>query len=138
MRLTPAGLHFAGRVLPCTIGRGGLSDAKREGDGATPRGLHRIVGCLYRPDRVPAPAPWALPILPGMLWSDAPKDAAYNQLVRAPYGPSHEKLLGWENIRKKPSRTKHPCGIAPCRNRPHSPSKDFAYSTSPPSGPAPS
>ncbi|GGE44157.1 hypothetical protein GCM10011360_34270 [Primorskyibacter flagellatus] len=92
MRLSPAGLHFAGRTLPCTIGRGGLSDAKREGDGATPRGLHRIVGCLYRPDRVPAPAPWALPILPGMLWSDAPKDAAYNQLVRAPYGPSHEKL----------------------------------------------
>jgi L,D-peptidoglycan transpeptidase YkuD (ErfK/YbiS/YcfS/YnhG family) len=92
MRLTPQGLSFAGRILPCTIGRGGLSNRKQEGDGATPRGLHHITGCLYRPDRIAAPAPWAIPILPGMLWSDAPGDAAYNQLVHAPYGPSHEKL----------------------------------------------
>ena len=27
-----------------------------------------------------------------MLWSDAPDDPAYNLLVRAPYGPSHESL----------------------------------------------
>jgi L,D-peptidoglycan transpeptidase YkuD (ErfK/YbiS/YcfS/YnhG family) len=26
------------------------------------------------------------------LWSDDVKDAAYNQLVRAPYAPSHENL----------------------------------------------
>ena len=92
MRLTPRGLQFAGRTLPCTHGRGGITRAKREGDGGTPAGLHRIVGCLYRPDRVTAPAPWALPILPGMLWSDAPKDPAYNQLVHAPYDQSHEML----------------------------------------------
>ncbi|MGI3169579.1 L,D-transpeptidase family protein [Pseudooceanicola sp. C21-150M6] len=92
MRLTARGLAFAGRTLPCTIGRGGLSATKREGDGATPIGRHRIVGCLFRPDRVTRPAPWALPILPGMLWSDDARDPAYNQLVHAPYGPSHEKL----------------------------------------------
>lgn len=92
MRLTPRGLSFAGRTLPCTHGRGGIRPDKREGDGATPRAMLRIVGCLYRPDRVTAPAPWALPILPGMLWSDDSKDAAYNQLVRAPYAPSHEDL----------------------------------------------
>lgn len=92
MRLTPQGLAFAGRVIPCTHGRGGIRADKREGDGATPRGLHHVVGCLYRPDRLPAPAPWALPIRPGMLWSDASKDTAYNQLVRAPYAPSHEVL----------------------------------------------
>lgn len=92
MRLTRYGLCVDGRRLPCTIGRGGLSDAKREGDGATPRGSHTIVGCLYRPDRVPAPAAWAEPILPGMLWSDAPQDVDYNQLVTAPYAPSHENM----------------------------------------------
>ena len=92
MRLTPRGLSFAGRTLPCTHGRGGIRPDKREGDGATPRALLGITGCLYRPDRVTAPAPWALPILPGMLWSDAPEAPGYNQPVHAPYAPSHERM----------------------------------------------
>lgn len=90
--LTPRGLRFRGRIYPCSIGRGGISDTKVEGDGATPRGSHSIAGCLYRPDRIRAPNPWAKPIRPGDLWSDAPNDAAYNQLVRAPYPHSHESL----------------------------------------------
>lgn len=90
--LTPRGLFFQGRTLPCSIGRGGVSDAKREGDGATPVGVHRIVGMLYRPDRLPSPAPWARPILPGDLWCDASNDPAYNRHVRAPYAASHEDL----------------------------------------------
>ena len=90
--LTPIGLRFRGRRYPCTIGRGGISAEKREGDGATPSGTHRIVMTLYRPDRIPRPAPWAVPILPGDLWSDDSGDAAYNQWVRAPYAPSHEAL----------------------------------------------
>lgn len=90
--LTPTGLQYGGRRYPCSIGRGGISAAKREGDGATPAGIHRIVMTLYRPDRICAPAPWARPILPGDLWSDAPKEPEYNQWVRAPYAPSHEAL----------------------------------------------
>ena len=70
--LTPLGLRFRGRRYPCTIGRGGLSGDKREGDGATPAGLLRITGCLYRPDRIPSPAPWARAIGPRDLWSDDP------------------------------------------------------------------
>ncbi|WP_324753801.1 L,D-transpeptidase family protein [Roseovarius sp. Pro17] len=92
MILTPTGLRYRGRRYPCTIGRGGLSAAKREGDGATPVGTHHIVMTLYRPDRIACPAPWARPILPGDLWSDASDDPSYNQLVRAPYAPSHEAL----------------------------------------------
>ena len=72
--LTPLGLRFRGRRYPCTIGRGGLSGDKREGDGATPVGEHLIVGMLYRPDRMARPAAWAKPIRPGDLWSDAPDD----------------------------------------------------------------
>ena len=90
--LTPTGLRFRGRRYPCTVGRGGLSAAKREGDGATPIGTYSIVALLYRPDRLARPAPWAVPIRPGDLWSDASGDSAYNQLVRAPYAPSHEVL----------------------------------------------
>jgi len=90
--LTPTGLRFLGRRLPCVIGKGGLSRRKREGDGATPRGTHGIVGMLYRPDRMARPADWALPIRPGDLWSDDPAQPDYNLMVRAPYPHGHERL----------------------------------------------
>ncbi|MCB1334523.1 MAG: L,D-transpeptidase family protein [Roseivivax sp.] len=92
MVVTPQGLRFAGRLWPCTIGRGGIRADKREGDGATPAGVHQIVAMLYRPDRIARPAPWALPIRPGDLWSDASGLPGYNQLVRVPYQHSHETL----------------------------------------------
>ena len=63
LALTPMGLRAGGRVIPCSIGRGGISATKREGDGATPMGAHRILGVLYRPDRLARPSPWAQPIL---------------------------------------------------------------------------
>ena len=92
--LTPMGLLFQNRRFPCTNGRGGITDDKREGDGGTPVGSHRIVGMLYRPDRIARHAlpDWAVPIRPGDLWSDDPNDFDYNQLVRAPYPFSHERL----------------------------------------------
>ena len=90
--LTPRGLRFRGRVIPCVIGRGSVAANKREGDGATPRGVHRITGMLYRPDRISRPTPWSLPIRPGDLWSVDPAAPDYNHLVRAPYLPSHERL----------------------------------------------
>ena len=90
--LTPTHLRFLGRRFPCTIGRGGRSVRKREGDGATPLGTHRLVGMLYRPDRMSRPSDWALPIRPGDLWSDDASDPDYNKLVRAPHRYSHENL----------------------------------------------
>ncbi|MDX1743740.1 MAG: L,D-transpeptidase family protein [Ruegeria sp.] len=90
--LTPLGVRFAGRTFPCSIGKGGLTNTKHEGDGATPTGVHHIVGMLYRPDRMARPANWAIPIGPRDLWSDDGRDSRYNHLVTAPYGFSHEKL----------------------------------------------
>lgn len=90
--VTPTGLRFLGRRFPCTIGRAGLTADKREGDGATPRGVHAITGMLWRPDRIARPAPWARPIRPGDLWSDDPADPAYNCPVRAPSAFGHEAL----------------------------------------------
>ena len=90
--LTPMGLRFLGRVFPCCVGRGGLVDDKREGDGGTPKGVHGLVGMLYRPDRMARPADWAVPIRPGDLWSDDPSHEDYNLMVRAPYPHSHEAL----------------------------------------------
>lgn len=92
MVLTPQGLRVGGRVLACSIGRSGITAVKREGDGATPAGIHRIAGLLYRPDRLPPPAPWALPIGPADLWCDDPGHPAYNHPVRAPLAAGHERL----------------------------------------------
>jgi L,D-peptidoglycan transpeptidase YkuD (ErfK/YbiS/YcfS/YnhG family) len=90
--LTPRGVRFQGQLYPCTIGKSGITRNKREGDKATPAGIHRIVGMLYRPDRIPAPVPWAMPIGPRDLWSDDGTQGDYNSLVQAPYPHSHEVL----------------------------------------------
>jgi L,D-peptidoglycan transpeptidase YkuD (ErfK/YbiS/YcfS/YnhG family) len=90
--LTPRGVRFRGQLFPCSIGKGGLSNSKREGDGATPTGAHRITGMLYRPDRIATPTFWARAIGPWDLWSDDTSDNNYNRLVSAPYPFSHEKL----------------------------------------------
>ncbi len=86
------GARFMGRRFPCAIGRGGMVADKREGDGGSPLGTHRIVGMLYRPDRLLPPADWAVPIGPNDLWSDDVRDPDYNLMVRAPHPYSHEKL----------------------------------------------
>lgn len=90
--LSPRGLRVGGRWLPCVRGRGGVTGVKREGDGCTPKGVHAIVGMLYRPDRMRRPVDWAVPIRPGNLWSDDPRHEDYNLMVRAPYPHSHERL----------------------------------------------
>ena len=88
----PTHVRFMNRKFPRTIGRGGLTSDKQEGDGATPRGTHKIVGMLYRPDRMSQPVQWAEPIRVGNLWSDASGEQNYNLMVREPYAHSHEKL----------------------------------------------
>jgi L,D-peptidoglycan transpeptidase YkuD (ErfK/YbiS/YcfS/YnhG family) len=92
--ISPSGARFLNRRFACTIGRSGFTEDKREGDGATPLGIHKIVGMLYRPDRIAAAAlpDWALPIRLGDLWSDDSNDPDYNTMVAAPHPYRHEKL----------------------------------------------
>lgn len=90
--VTPRGVRFWGRYFPCAIGRGGITTRKHEGDGATPAGIHRLVGMLHRPDRMKGPADWALPIRPFDIWSDDVGDPDYNMMGRLPHGFSHERL----------------------------------------------
>lgn len=88
------GARFMGRRFACTVGRGGVVPAaqKREGDGGTPEGTHKIVGMLYRPDRMVRPADWALPIGLGDFWSEDPDDPDYNLMVKTPHRHAHECL----------------------------------------------
>jgi L,D-peptidoglycan transpeptidase YkuD (ErfK/YbiS/YcfS/YnhG family) len=98
--VTRWGAFFAGRRIPCAIGRGGITAEKREGDGATPAGAHRIMAALYRADRLARRAVpgGARAIGPGDLWSDDSRDTRYNQHVRAPYAGGHERLRRAERL----------------------------------------
>ena len=86
------GARFMGRRFGCTVGRGGITHKKREGDGGTPVGTHKIVGMLYRPDRLARPADCALPIGLGDFWSEDPDDPDYNLMVNTPHRYGHECL----------------------------------------------
>jgi L,D-peptidoglycan transpeptidase YkuD (ErfK/YbiS/YcfS/YnhG family) len=43
------------RHMPCALGRAGVTDRKREGDGASPAGTWPLRYVLFRPDRVDRP-----------------------------------------------------------------------------------
>lgn len=94
LTVTRWGARLGAQRLACAVGRGGITRAKREGDGATPAGSWHVAGLFYRPDRLAASAvpPWAAPIGPRDLWSDDPRDPQYNHQVRAPHRFGHECL----------------------------------------------
>jgi len=81
-------------VLPCALGRAGVTRAKREGDGASPAGRFRLLGAFYRPDRMPRPRT-RLPLRalrPTDGWCDDPSDRRYNRLIRLPEAARHERM----------------------------------------------
>ncbi|MGH1369826.1 MAG: L,D-transpeptidase family protein [Maritimibacter sp.] len=94
MVVTKWGAQFLGRRFPVSIGKGGMTTQKREGDGATPVGIWRLMGGGYRADRVSRPrfGRHLRRIGPGDLWCDAPDHEAYNHDVRTPFSASHERM----------------------------------------------
>jgi L,D-peptidoglycan transpeptidase YkuD (ErfK/YbiS/YcfS/YnhG family) len=93
-RPTRALLRIGGLTVPAAIGRSGRSSRKREGDGATPIAVMRLLYGFTRGDRLGLP-PTRLPmqrIRKDMLWCDEPANANYNRLVKAPFKPSHEEM----------------------------------------------
>ena len=92
--------RMAGRSFRCAVGRGGVSSAKREGDGATPIGTWPLRQVLYRPDRGmrPVTALQTAPLKPVDGWCDAPSDPNYNRMVRHPYPASAEHLWRRDSI----------------------------------------
>jgi L,D-peptidoglycan transpeptidase YkuD (ErfK/YbiS/YcfS/YnhG family) len=69
---------------PVALGRSGVRANKREGDGATPRGLFRPVRLWWRADRLPRPRT-LLPVRrigPDDAWCEDPNDRRYNRSFR--------------------------------------------------------
>ncbi|HEY6633560.1 MAG TPA: L,D-transpeptidase family protein [Rhizobiaceae bacterium] len=89
------GLLVAGHaVFPCALGRGGISSAKREGDGATPLAAMRILSGYFRADHVATRRTrlGMAPIPADLGWCEVPDDRNYNRPVKIPYGASHETM----------------------------------------------
>lgn len=89
------GLMTVGTLyFPCALGRSGRTLLKREGDGATPAGVWRLMQLLYRRDRtlVPRSQLPARPLAKSEGWCDQAGDRNYNRPVRLPYRASHETL----------------------------------------------
>lgn len=87
-------LSWPGHRVRAATGKGGLTYAKREGDGATPVGSFPLRCLLYRADRLPMPRTGlvASAVHPSDGWSDDPRDLVYNQSVPLPHPYSHERL----------------------------------------------
>lgn len=92
-------LTLGNLVLPCALGRAGLTRFKREGDGATPVGRFALLGGRRRADRgLPPAGPLTLtPLRPDDGWCDDPTDGRYNRPVRRPFAGSHEAM--WRDDR---------------------------------------
>ncbi len=71
-------------VIPVALGRGGIKAAKREGDGATPRGRFRAVRLWFRADRLQRPRT-LLPVQEirrADAWCEDPSNRRYNRSFR--------------------------------------------------------
>ena len=94
LRAARGHLTFGHLMWSCAIGSGGVQSFKREGDGATPAGRHKLIRLYYRHERIIRPhTPLPLKVIrPDDGWADDPQYRPYNALVRLPFSGSHEKL----------------------------------------------
>ena len=85
------------------IGRSGIAEKVREGDGVTPIGRFSITSIGYRIERVAFVTSniQKYPVGLNDLWSDDPKDKNYNHKVYSyNYLYSHENLRRSENNKR--------------------------------------
>lgn len=81
-------------VIPCALGRTGITRFKREGDGGTPAARMALLHGYFRADRIARPAPHhcLAPTPADLGWSDDVGDGRYNRPVTRPFRGSHEEM----------------------------------------------
>lgn len=80
--------------LRCALGRSGITHLKREGDGATPAGRHRLLSLYVRRDRLAGPRA-ALPMRALRRndgWCEDARHGRYNCAIRLPSAAGHETM----------------------------------------------
>ena len=93
-------LLYKGYKLKCSIGKSGLTNSKKEGDMATPKGLYKLGMLYYRKDRIKSlKCKISKKIIKkNMGWCDNPKSKKYNQEISFPFKFSAEKLYRKDRI----------------------------------------
>ncbi len=87
-------LVWNGERFKCAIGKSGMFEDKKEGDGGTPVGCFALREVFYRADKIAKPTT-ALPVRAlekNDGWCDESTDPNYNKRVSLPYAASHEEL----------------------------------------------
>ena len=87
-------IRIGPHVIPCALGRGGITRFKREGDGGTPAARMALLYGYYRADRIARPVAHhrLSPTPPRLGWSDDVNDGRYNRPVSRPFNGSHEEM----------------------------------------------
>ena len=92
-------LFYKGYKLKCSIGKSGLTHAKKEGDLATPKGLFKLGLLYYRKDKIKSPKCLIKKkvIKKNMGWCNDIKSKKYNKEIFFPFKYSAEKLYRKDN-----------------------------------------
>ncbi len=92
-------LRCGSLTLQCALGRSGVTHRKREGDGATPAGRHRLLSLIVRPDRLRPPAgPPIRALRRNDGWCEDPRHGSYNRPIRLPSSAGHETMWREDNL----------------------------------------
>ena len=93
-------LIYNGIKYKCSIGRGGFTNQKKEGDKCTPIGPFKITDVFYRNDRLKTIQTIIKThcINPSDGWCDDPNHELYNQKIIFPFSNSAEKLYREDNL----------------------------------------
>jgi len=93
-------LIYKGNKIKCSIGKSGITDRKKEGDLATPRGIFKLGKIYFRKDRISLPK-CKLPakiIKKNMGWSDDVLSKKYNQELSNRLQHKSEKLYRQDRL----------------------------------------
>jgi len=93
-------LLYKGYKLKCSIGKSGITNSKKEGDLATPKGIFKLGLLYYRKDRNKSLKSKLKKrtIKKNMGWCDDIRSKKYNQEIRFPFKYGAEKLYRKDKI----------------------------------------
>ena len=96
----PGHLIFKNFKFHCSLGRNGISNKKKEGDGCTPSGIFKLIKIYYRKDKIKHLKTKIKKnlISKNIGWCDDPRSKFYNKPIKLPSRFGHEKLYRKDNL----------------------------------------
>jgi L,D-peptidoglycan transpeptidase YkuD (ErfK/YbiS/YcfS/YnhG family) len=97
---TTGALFIGAQRFDCTLGRGGVTLDKTEGDGKTPVGTYPFRQVFYRADRLEKPQT-GLPVeelTPETGWCEDPAHADYNKKIALPHPAQNDRMTREDSL----------------------------------------